>query len=131
MEESMQWLHEVREVFPKLDKKIIFAAYRKMTNKKLGYTSVNKLVWKMKTKLSKQQTQEKIESFFKKLDFSPEEIKKIKRLAMKFNIKLKEQRKNFCKKCLNKLKGKIRVSKTHKTIECEKCRYRNKFRITK
>ena len=83
----------------------------------------------MKTKLSKQQVQQKIEEFFQKPFFMPEEVKKIKRLAMKFNIKLKNHRKNFCKKCFNKLKGKIRISRTHKTIECQNCGYKNKFRI--
>jgi len=84
----------------------------------------------MKTKLTKQEAQEKIEEFFKKESFVKEDVKKIKRLAMKFNIKLGKLRQNFCKKCLSQLKGKTRISKTHKTIECINCGYRNKFRIT-
>ncbi len=83
----------------------------------------------MKTRLTKQEAQEKIEEFFKKESFTKEDVKKIRRLAMKFNIKLGKLRQNFCKKCLSQLKGKIRISKTHKTIECINCRYRNKFRI--
>ncbi len=83
----------------------------------------------MKTKLIKEEAQQKIEEFFKKESFVKEEVKKIKRLAMKFNIKLGKLRQNFCKKCLSKLKGKIRITKTHKTIECENCGYRNKFKI--
>lgn len=83
----------------------------------------------MKFKLSKLQALEKIDSFFQK-PFTPEEIRKIKRLAMKFNIKLKPYKQKFCKKCLSMLKDKTRVSKTHKTIECEKCSYKNKFKLS-
>lgn len=34
--ECMEWLNEVRDVFPRLNKKIILAEYKKMSNKKLG-----------------------------------------------------------------------------------------------
>ena len=84
----------------------------------------------MKPDLTKNQAEQKIHNFFQKLFFTSEEIKKIKRLAMKSNIKLKDYRKNFCKKCLAQLKGKIRVSKTHKTVECQDCGYKNKFKIS-
>ncbi len=52
-EECMEWLHETRTIFPKLDNKIILTEYRKMSNKKLGYVSA------------------KIEQ---KLDFNPESL---------------------------------------------------------
>ena len=84
----------------------------------------------MKTKLTKSQAEEKIKEFFDKKSFLAEEVKRIKRLSMKFNIKLKTNRKQFCKSCLSQLKGKTRISKTHKTVECEKCRYKNKFSIS-
>lgn len=83
----------------------------------------------MKTKLSRQEAQKKIEQFFQRENFSAEEVRKIKRLAMKFNIKLGSYRKLFCKKCLSRLRGKIRVNKTHKIIECEKCSYKNRFKM--
>ena len=83
----------------------------------------------MKTALSKTQAREKIDSFFKKENFSQEEAKKIKRLAMKFNLKLGAYRKLFCKECLSKLKGKIRVTKTHKIVECASCSYKNKITL--
>lgn len=83
----------------------------------------------MKEKLSKTEAQEKVNNFFSKSDFQPEQLRKIKRLAMKFKIKLGEKRKFFCKKCLSKLRGKIRVSKTRKSVECEKCGFRNKFKL--
>ena len=83
----------------------------------------------MKSKLSKSQAEEKISQFFQKESFTKEEMKKIKRLAMKFKIKLGNYRRNFCKKCLSKLKGKTRVSKIHKTIICKDCGYKNRFRL--
>ena len=33
----MNWLHEVRKIFPKLNKKIILTDYKKMSGKSLGY----------------------------------------------------------------------------------------------
>ena len=83
----------------------------------------------MKTKLSKTEAREKINDFFKRKKFTAKEIKKIKRLAMKFNIKLGERRRLFCKRCLSKLKGKIRVSRCYKTVECESCGFVNRFKV--
>jgi RNase P subunit RPR2 len=85
----------------------------------------------MKTKLSKQEAKEKIEVFFKQPSFTQKELKKIRRLAMKFKIPLREKRRKFCKSCLRQLKGKTRVSSTHKTVTCSHCNYENKFRILK
>jgi len=83
----------------------------------------------MKKELNKTQAKERIDKFFQKSDFSPEQLKKIKRLAMKFNIKLGNYRKLFCKKCLYPLAGKLSITKSHKTIECKHCGFRNKIRI--
>lgn len=83
----------------------------------------------MRIKVNKPEVKKKIEEFFKQKDFTPEQLKKIKRLAMKFKMKLGEKRKFFCKKCFNPLAGKLRVSKTHKTIECKFCGFKNKVRI--
>lgn len=80
----------------------------------------------MKTKVSRSEAQEKISLFFQREKFSADEVKKIKRLAMKFNIKLGKNRRRFCKKCFSQLKGKTRVSKTHRTIECEACGFLNR-----
>lgn len=84
----------------------------------------------MKKELNKTQAKESIERFFSKSDFTPEQLKKIKRLAMKFNIKLGDKRKLFCKKCLHPLAGKLSLTKTHKTIECKFCGFRNKVRVS-
>ncbi len=83
----------------------------------------------MKKNLSKREAQDKINEFFKKEYFGSKEVRKIKRLAMKHNIKLGKFRTKFCKKCLSQLKGKTRISKTHKTIICQSCGYKNKFKI--
>lgn len=80
-------------------------------------------------KMSKKDVEKRIRDFFEKESFTSIEVKKIKRLAMKYNIKLGNYRRFYCKKCLSQLRGKTRITKTHKTIECEKCRYKNKFRI--
>ncbi len=79
--------------------------------------------------ISKSEANEKINSFFKKESFSKDEMRKIKRLAMKYKIKLGFYRKKFCKSCLSQLKGKTRISKTHKTVVCKNCNYKNKFKI--
>jgi len=83
----------------------------------------------MKTELSKKEAQEKIDELFKRKSFSQDEVKKIKRLAMHYKIKLGSYRKRFCRKCLSQLKGKTRITKTHKIIECEKCKYKNRFTL--
>jgi RNase P subunit RPR2 len=83
----------------------------------------------MKSDISKAAAKEKIESFFKKEHFSSKEVRKIKRLAMKYKLKLSTHRKKFCKKCLSQLKGKTRLTKTHKSIECKSCKFINKFKI--
>ena len=83
----------------------------------------------MKKLTSKSEAQLLIQEFFKKDEFSPIEVKKIKRLAMKYKIRLGNYRKEFCKKCLTKLNGKTRISKSYKSIECKNCGFTNKFKI--
>ena len=83
----------------------------------------------MKTKLSKTEARIKIDNFFKQSDLDKEQLRKIRRLAMKFNIKLKEHKKTFCKACKSPLKGQIRLTKTHKTVICAACNFRNKYKI--
>lgn len=85
----------------------------------------------MKKEMNKTEAKAKIEKFFSNQDFSPEQLRKIKNLAMKFNIKLGDKRKLFCKKCLSPLAGRLTITKTHKTVECSECKFRNKLRIYK
>ena len=84
----------------------------------------------MKKSISKTEAKEKIEKFFEREDFNSEEVRKIKRLAMKYNIKLGKNRKSFCRKCLSKLTGKIKVDRNYKTVICGSCGFKNRFRIS-
>jgi RNase P subunit RPR2 len=86
----------------------------------------------MKKGLTKKQAEKEIEEFFKniyKTKPGAKEIKKIKRLAMKYNIKLKENRKTFCKKCFStRLKTKS-VKDKIKRVKCSDCGYFSRWKI--
>ncbi|MEK6825639.1 MAG: hypothetical protein AABY00_02525 [Nanoarchaeota archaeon] len=75
----------------------------------------------MRKNSSKIEAQKKIDVFFKKNSWTPGDLKKIKRLAMKYRIKLKDYKRLFCKKCLLPLRGKIRITKKYKNIACANC----------
>ena len=81
-------------------------------------------------KLNKKEVESKIKQFFRDIENKkPEEIKKIKRLAMKHNIKLGNYRKKFCRYCFSP-KLKVKQIKTGiKTLECEKCRKISRWRL--
>lgn len=84
----------------------------------------------MKKQLSRTEAKGKIEKFFQQHELKPEDVKKIKKLAMKYNIKLGIYRKRFCKKCYSDLKkGKIRISKVFKSVECPGCGEVNRWKI--
>jgi len=85
-------------------------------------------------KISKKEAESEINNFFNELQNkkpSPSEIKKIKRLAMNHNIKLREKRKKFCKKCysielrVKSIKNKI------KTTECKNCGGISRWKINR
>jgi RNase P subunit RPR2 len=81
-------------------------------------------------KLSKTEAEKQIRNFFKNIkNKSPREIKKIKKLAMSYNIHLKELRKKFCKKCYSPLKGKTRIKNKIKSVTCENCGHINRWRV--
>jgi len=84
----------------------------------------------MKLRLSKQETEKKINEIFSR-NPSSKEIKKTKKLAMSRNIKLGELRKKFCKKCyslFNPKNSEIRIKKGFKIIKC-KCGYASKYKL--
>ncbi|MEK6800901.1 MAG: hypothetical protein AABY10_05810 [Nanoarchaeota archaeon] len=83
----------------------------------------------MKEKINKKEVLGKIKGFFEKDNFKAEEVRKIKRLSMKFNLKLGENRKKFCKKCLSKLEGKVRIKNGFKNVECKNCNFVNRYKI--
>ncbi|MCK5624603.1 hypothetical protein KAI04_02060 [Candidatus Pacearchaeota archaeon] len=85
----------------------------------------------MKKVISKKEAKEQIKKFFEDLkNKSPKDIKKIKKLAMSYKIPLKENRKLFCKCCLNPHKDpSIRVKKGLIKINCGECDYTSRWKI--
>lgn len=85
----------------------------------------------MSKKLNKTEVKKHIKEFFSDIkNKTPKEIKKIKRFAMRHNIKLGELRKKFCKKCLMPYKNpKIKMRKGMKSIICENCEYVSRWKI--
>lgn len=85
----------------------------------------------MKKTHSQKEVKKLINEFFKSIQSKkPKDIKKIKRLAMKHNIPLKEFRKKFCRKCLSPYKNPvIRVKKGLKRIKCVECGYEARWKI--
>lgn len=81
-------------------------------------------------RLSKNEAKEKIEDFFKNLkNKNPEEIRKIKKIAMHYNIKLGDKRKKFCKKCYSSNLNVKSIKNKIKTVECKNCRNISRWRI--
>ena len=81
-------------------------------------------------KISRSEAIAKIRDYFSLHNLEPEKTRKIKRLAMKFNIKLGLYRERFCKKCYADLKlRRTRITKTHKIITC-KCGFMNKIKTS-
>jgi ribonuclease P protein subunit RPR2 len=85
----------------------------------------------MKNQLSRSEAKNKIEEFFQKDYFTPKEIKKIKRLARKYNIKLGPFRKKFCKKCsqylVPGLNCRVRIRNKKLIYYCLKCKNYMRF----
>lgn len=80
-------------------------------------------------KLTKTETEKEIKNFFYR-KLSPEEIKKIKRLAMKHNIKLGSLRKKFCKKCYSIFENsEIRIKNGKRIIKCKNCGFASRWKI--
>jgi len=88
----------------------------------------------MKQKLSKQETQEKINNLFStKPAPSQKQIKKAKKLAMSKNIKLGRLKKQFCKKCFTFFtpnNSEVRIKKPFKIIQCKNCQHICRYKIT-
>ena len=85
----------------------------------------------MKKKLSKIEVKEQIEDFFKNIkNKNPKEVKKIKRLAMAYNIKLGKKKKTFCKKCFKPyIEPSIRIKNGLIRITCENCEHVARWKI--
>jgi RNase P subunit RPR2 len=85
----------------------------------------------MKQRLSKSEIKKQIDDFFIDVkNKNPKQMKKIKNLAMTKNIQLKENRKTFCKYCLNPYRNpKIRIKNKVKNITCGKCGKVSRWKI--
>ena len=82
-------------------------------------------------KLSKTEAKEEIEKFFSDIKIkNSKEVRKIKTLAMKYNLKLGEKRRLFCKKCLNPyIKPSIIVKNGFIKTTCDNCENKSKWEI--
>ncbi len=86
----------------------------------------------MKTELNKKEAEKKINSFFSDIkDKNKEEMRKIKRLAMHYKIKLKDKRKLFCKYCFSSKLKTRRIKNKIKSVECEDCGKLMRWKIGK
>ena len=85
----------------------------------------------MKSRISKSKVKKEIEEFFLNIkNKTPKEIKKIKKLAMKYNLPMKEKRKLFCKKCLVIYKNpRIRIKNKVKSVTCLGCGYVSRWKL--
>ena len=82
-------------------------------------------------KTQKTEAKKQIQDFFAEIkNKSPKQVKKIKRLAMRHNVSLKDLRKHFCKKCLMPYKNpKIRIKNKIKSVTCENCGYVSRWEL--
>lgn len=88
----------------------------------------------MKKTLNKKEVEEKIKEFFEKIgEMAAEDVKKIKKLGMSFNIRLGELRKNFCKNCyvpcIPGVTCEVRIKKGLKSVKCKLCGKRNRWKL--
>jgi predicted Zn finger-like uncharacterized protein len=87
----------------------------------------------MKTDLSRKEIEEKIKEVFSGTP-SPKEVKKVKILAMSKNVKLKDHKKLFCKKCyafFNSENSQMRIKNGKKIIKCKSCGHIIRWQIKK
>ena len=83
----------------------------------------------MKT-FSKTEAKKEVEEFFKDVQSkTPKEIKKMKKLAMRYNIQLGNLKKKFCKKCFSPKLKVIGIKNRVKRVRCENCDYVGRWKI--
>lgn len=85
----------------------------------------------MKQKLSKKEIEDKIKNIFLS-NPSKEDIKKTKNLAMSKNIKLRDYKNKFCKKCFTYFSldnYEIRIKKRFKILKCKNCKHISRYKL--
>jgi len=82
-------------------------------------------------KISKTEAIKKIEEFFENLsDKTPKDVKKIKRLAMRHKIPLKERRKLFCRVCHTPYDHpSIRIKNEVLRMICDSCENVSRWKV--
>ena len=82
-------------------------------------------------KISKSEAKKEVEEFFSHIKFrSPEGVKKMVKLANSHNIKLGDNRKLFCKKCLSPYRHpKIVIKNDFIRMTCEKCNHESRWKF--
>ena len=81
-------------------------------------------------KLSRKEVQEIVQRYFENERIEPSQVKKMKTLAMSHNLRLKEYRKKFCKKCYVDLSlGNVRINNGKKQVVCGVCGTTNRWII--
>lgn len=85
----------------------------------------------MQKTLSKIEVAKEIQEFFSDIkNKNPEQVRKIKLLAMKRNLKLGENKKLFCKYCFNVYSNpEIRINKKTKSVKCERCKKISRWKL--
>ena len=73
-------------------------------------------------KLNRKQVEEKIDKFFSDIGGkSQEQVRKMKKLAMSQNVKLKEKRKFFCQRCYSTKLKTLGIKNKIKRVQCGEC----------
>lgn len=73
-------------------------------------------------KINSEKAKEQIENFFSSIEYkSPEQVRKMKKLAMAYNLKLKNKRKLFCQKCYSTRLRVLGIKNKIKRVKCEGC----------
>jgi RNase P subunit RPR2 len=81
-------------------------------------------------KSDRKEAEEKLKEFFENIkNKTPREIKKMKKLTMKQNIRLGELRKKFCKKCFSSNLIVKNIRNKIKSVECFNCKNVMRWRI--
>ena len=78
--------------------------------------------------MNKKEVEENIRNFFKS-KHKASEVKKIKRLAMRHQVKLGKYRKKFCKKCYSMNLKIISIKRGIKRVRCEDCGYVGRWKV--
>ena len=86
----------------------------------------------MKTALTRSAIKQQVNEFFSKENITPEQTRKIKRIAMKYNIRLGAYKKRFCKNCLSDLRtARSRINNGYKQVVCPVCRAVHRWKMSK